>query len=368
MKTNNSLLTSRTRQSLAWLWMLLLAPVLAACGSPVEQQSLPQRMIRGGWIQKNDIGDILSAPALSSVKQMRELGIQWLAIGPEVHMPDIYRPEMTYGKNVESFRTYILWAKQQGLKVMLLPRIESDSFFKPPFPFRADIQMLTTDHTEKFFENYKNMLLFYGKFCQETGVDIFALGLEYLTLVRDHPDKWREMIAAVRKVYKGKLTYSANWYEEYEAVTFWDALDTIGVGAYFELKVGPNADIMDLKAEWEPVLKNLKAISEKYNKPILFTEVGYTAFNDAARYPWKWQADLTRPLSLNHQADCFQAMFETFANQPWFEGMFIWRFYTLPNKRPRYDYNPIGKPAANVIQQWFRLPEAEPTQGSIPME
>ncbi|TNE45091.1 MAG: hypothetical protein EP343_27875 [Deltaproteobacteria bacterium] len=356
--TTYSLPFGRSADRTLYLGLLVLGWLaLVGCGAPgTGESTLPKRMVRGGWLAKNDVGEILSQPTRSAVEKMTGLGIQWVALGPEVMMPDIFRPEMSYGKEVDSYRTFVRWAKQQNMRILLLPRIESPSFFKPPFPFRADIQMLTTDHTDKFFANYEAMLLFWAKFCEEEKVEMFGLGLEYLTLVKEHPDRWRKMIASVRKVYKGKLTYSANWYEEYKAVTFWDTLDTIGIGAYFELNVEPNATPEEIRTQWTPILNDLKSLSQQYNKPILFTEVGYTAFHDAARYPWKWQDDLSRPLSLDHQADCYQVLFETFSEQPWFEGMFLWRFYTSPEKRPRYDYNPIGKPAENVIQQWFRLP------------
>ena len=214
--------------------------------------------------------------------------------------------------------------------------------------------MLASDHWDAFFRNYEEMLIHYGKLCEEEGVEIFAIGLEYLTLVKQYPNRWRNMIKSVRKVYSGKITYSANWYEEYEAVTFWDALDLIGVGAYFELKVSENASLQELLEAWQPIVANLQKVAQRYNKPILFTEVGYNSFADAAMFPWKWQVEQTRPISFQHQADCYQAMFQTFSNQPWFYGLFVWRFYTRPDLLPTYDYNPIGKPSESVLQQWFR--------------
>ena len=40
-----------------------------------------------------------------------------------------------------------------------------------------------------------------------------------------HREKdWRRIIGEVRKVYDGKLTYSANWYREFEQITFWMSL------------------------------------------------------------------------------------------------------------------------------------------------
>jgi hypothetical protein len=42
-----------------------------------------------------------------------------------------------------------------------------------------------------------------------------------------YEERWRKIIAAVRAVYHGKVTYGANW-NEYAEVKFW-TLDYIGV-------------------------------------------------------------------------------------------------------------------------------------------
>ena len=47
-------------------------------------------------------------------------------------------------------------------------------------------------------------------------------------------DDWRLIIATVRRYFEGTLTYAANW-TDYEKVPFWDALDVIGIQAYFPL-------------------------------------------------------------------------------------------------------------------------------------
>ena len=58
---------------------------------------------------------------------------------------------------------------------------------------------------------------------EEEKVDIFCIGTELEKFIEHRPAYWRELIAEVRKVYKGKLTYAANW-DEYKRVPFWDAL------------------------------------------------------------------------------------------------------------------------------------------------
>jgi len=47
--------------------------------------------------------------------------------------------------------------------------------------------------------------------------------------------EWRAIIAEVRKHFKGSLVYCANWADDLHQTQFWDALDWIGVQAYYPL-------------------------------------------------------------------------------------------------------------------------------------
>ena len=46
---------------------------------------------------------------------------------------------------------------------------------------------------------------------------------------------WRKLIRKTRSLYQGQLTYAAN-FDQYHEVSFWDALDFMGVNAYFSLR------------------------------------------------------------------------------------------------------------------------------------
>jgi len=322
---------------------------LSGCSLPER----PKGKIHGGWLAEYARKSITSEHGENALRRMWDMGVRWIAVGPEVWMEDIQKPDMTFGQHDEKLRKYIRLARKQGFWVMLLPRIESPSFFRPPFPFRADIKMRHLVDWLLFYDNYERMLLHYAKLCEEEDVQILAVGLEYRGSIQAHPKRWVEMIRSVRQVYGGKLTYSANWYKEFEEVTFWKELDYIGIGSYFEIAERASESVDSLLNRWIPIKNDLARISAKYNKPILFTEVGYPSFADAARYPWKWQGDRKRPLDLQHQADCYEAMFQTFMAQEWFAGVFLWRFYTSTEKLGLWEYSPEGKPAQEVIKRWF---------------
>ena len=76
--------------------------------------------------------------------------------------------------------------------------------------------------------------------------------------------EWDELIAAVRTVYSGELTYAAN-FDQYRAVGFWPGLDLIGINAYFPLRARPSgasdasALEPELEASWRRILGEIRA-------------------------------------------------------------------------------------------------------------
>ncbi|GHA57389.1 hypothetical protein GCM10007389_06360 [Pontibacter akesuensis] len=193
---------------------------------------------------------------------------------------------------------------------------------------------------------------------EELEIEAFCIGTELYLPAVQREQNWRNLIQQVRQVYSGQLTYAANWYKEYEEIQFWDALDFIGVQAYFPLTQQHNPSIKELQQGWKAHKKQLDALQRKYGKPIVFTEVGYKSTPDAAIEPWKWperkQATFI-PLSEQTQANAFEALFQQFWQTPWFGGTFIWKWYPRlrENRRDHVDFTPQQKPAAEVMKRWY---------------
>ena len=114
---------------------------------------------------------------------------------------------------------------------------------------------------------------------------------------------WRQLIRQTRSLYQGELTYAAN-FDQYHEVTFWDALDFIGVNAYFSLRsdvaleTGSDPQTRDndvllaqLKDGWQTVLGDMEAFRQNNfiaDKPVLFTELGYTYRSNSTIVPWAY--------------------------------------------------------------------------------
>lgn len=101
---------------------------------------------------------------------------------------------------------------------------------------------------------------------------------------------WRRVISGARKHFSRPITYAAN-FDQYQDVTFWDALDLIGVNAYFQLRTDPEP--IDLTASlergWRDVFERLLAFRRDngLSQPVMFTELGYTSRRHSTLEPWQ---------------------------------------------------------------------------------
>lgn len=327
----------------------------------------PTWVYRGAWLAPRSGHPLDTAEGSQILRDMRALGVRQVAVGHDVQMPKLREPGLVWGEGDAALRGFLRRCKQEGLDVFLLPRIESPDFFRPPYPFRGDIDFQSVSDWDRFHDNMERMILHYARLAEEEGVALLGLGLELKHSVRGHPQRWRQIIQRVRKVYRGGLTYSANWWREWEHVAFWDALDFIGIGAYFELRAQPperldavpgTASREQLVARWRPVVEHLRRVSKQYGKPVLFTEIGYAGFIDCAERPWEWAGKQEKGTAIDHraQARAFGALLDVVAAEECLAGLFVWRFYTHPANIAAWEYGLQGRPAAAVLRAAYGGP------------
>lgn len=103
-----------------------------------------------------------------------------------------------------------------------------------------------------------------------------------------HEQAWRHVIADVRELYDGPVTYGAN-FDQYAEVGFWDALDAVGVNAYFPLGLyglEPPARLRRLQTAWTDVARNLESAAG--GLPVVFLELGWTRRSGATVRPYSY--------------------------------------------------------------------------------
>ncbi|MBL7941646.1 MAG: hypothetical protein JNM00_02715, partial [Flavobacteriales bacterium] len=241
-----------------------------------------------------------------------------------------------------------------GLRVILKPhfllisKIE-DNFSGPELGYQWG------DETWRaWFENYTAFITHYAQIAEDHQVDIFVIGneMEYST---HREEDWRQVIASVRSVYSGPITYAANtWDFEALNVKFWDDLDFISTNAYnYFYQPINDVSIEGMRAAWEPALQQLEALSEQYGKPVLFTEFGASSKEGQTRgIARDW---IAAPYDGQAQADYYTAFFKAIQDRPWVKGVILWDVDTQPLQGGPNDlaYTFIAKPAEAIVRQYF---------------
>ncbi len=160
------------------------------------------------------------------------------------------------------------------------------------------------------------------------------------------------MIASIRTVYDGPLTYASS-FQEVHAVGFWDRLDFIGVNGYYPLSPSRTPTVEELVAAWSTEKKRLAALSQRLDKPIVFTELGYRSADFAA---WRhWEIPRDAQVNLLAQANAYEAFFRAIWPEPWCGGVYWWKWHSFldHSHRGSNDFEPEGKPAEAVVARYY---------------
>jgi hypothetical protein len=303
-----------------------------------------------GWSEDNT----------EAINNLIKANVEWVAVIPFLYQEDektkvINTPDFPdqYSRRDSSFISTINTIHQKGLKVHLKPHLWMSS------GWRSNITLDTTSEWDKWFESYRINMLRYARMAAETSTELFCIGTELRTSIKVQPEKWFQLILDIRKIYKGEITYAANWYDEYEHVPFWSELDHIGIQAYFPLTKNSSPNLDNIEKGWDKHLKDMQLLHEKYQKPILFTEVGYKSESQATIKPWEWSSilsPLTKKKSDRTQQLAYEALFKKTWHQPWLSGIYIWEWNnrsTAERAKTNLDFSPRFKPAENTIAKWY---------------
>ena len=309
--------------------------------------------------------DLASAALKTSLDKLKSTGANYVSFIIPYYQADTNSTVINRGGNTPTdaaLISAITYAHSIGLKVSLKIHAETHDH-----GWRANIN--PTDRTA-WFTSYGNILKHYATLAKNNNVEQIVIGTELIKMASDRENptntaNWKKMIADMRAIYSGKLTYGANWgdgggfAEEVNQIKFWDKLDYIGVSAYYWL--APNdpgvATVENLSASWEDWdNRKLKVVSDQWNKPILFTEIGYRSITGAHNHPWNWWD--AGVYDETEQANDYTALFSYWNSKDYMTGVFLWSWEINPpaagsNER---GYTPQNKLAENVMRDWFTNP------------
>ncbi|MBC2837824.1 glycoside hydrolase TIM-barrel-like domain-containing protein [Robiginitalea sp. SC105] len=254
-----------------------------------------------------------------------------------------------FGETREGARQYVEMLHANRIRVMIKPHLWVWRGL-----FTGDLVMESEADWQKLEASYRDFILNYADLARETGADMFCIGTELEEFVKARPAFWTQLIAEVRELYGGKLTYAANW-DEYTRTPFWKDLDYIGIDAYFPLSDARDPDLDEMRRGWEPWKREIRELSLELDRPVLFTEYGYRSMDYTAKKPWLVDRNEER-VNLRAQADAQRAILEEFWKEPWFAGGFVWKWFLHHPVSGGPDDNrftPQNKPAEKVIREYY---------------
>lgn len=295
-----------------------------------------------------------------SLDECARLGATWIAITPFGRVNDLdgrgVDPtfEKPFAENREDVRRAIRMAHQRGLRVMLVPHL----WVETPGKWRAEIDPKTDAGWSAWARSYGSFVRGWAEVAEAEHVELLSAGVELRSWVTSlaRAPSFSALLRELRQIYHGPITYSANWDDVDHTLVLGD-LDVIGINAFYPLAEKDGASFETLLEGGRRVRERVHALAEVWQKPVLFTEIGYTTRPNPAIKPWEWPDEMKKPkVDERAQAEAYRALIAPLLEEPSFLGFFVWRLYADPDdvsQEAEWGFSPRGKEAELVVRDAF---------------
>ncbi|MAD96117.1 MAG: glycoside hydrolase [Flavobacteriaceae bacterium] len=254
-----------------------------------------------------------------------------------------------FGETQKGLLQYAREFEKQKISIMVKPQI-----WIWRGEFTGNLTMSSEEDWQTLEESYSDFILTYAKAAQDINAEVLCIGTELEQFVMQRHGYWHSLIQKIRKVYKGKLTYAANW-DEFKRVPFWKELDYIGIDAYFPLSDKKTPSVADYEEGWIPHKKQIKKVQQENNKPVIFTEFGYRSVDFSGRRPWESNR-VEGQVNFDAQSNGLQAIYNQFWKEEWFAGGFIWKWFVAHDRvggEKNNRFTPQNKPAEKLLKELY---------------
>lgn len=299
-------------------------------------------------------GEYATQEAIDSLRKLRDTGTEWIALCMVVMQEKYNSTDIFFDYNRTPTDLELIQiigeAHKLGFKVCLKPMINcSDHEWRAHITFPDE-----GDYWEKWFESYSGFLNHYAQIATFTQSEMFCLGCEMIGT--EHREmQWRSTIESVRRIYTGPLIYNANHGKE-EGIAWWDAVDYLGTSAYYPVAQYGGASEQEMISSWKKIKVRIEGLYQKYEKPIVFMEIGCRSAQGCATMPWDFM-NTQLPHDEEEQANFYQSCMKVFSYEPWFHGFFWWdwkhKLYPIEEAQTNNDFAIYGKKAETIVKNWY---------------
>lgn len=325
---------------------LLAAPVLILPAAAQTQRppaaSAGQPPWRGVNLVQAERAPLGSADARRSLRLLSALGADAVALTPYLWQPAAGSADVVRGSDTpdEALLPGIRQARELGLRVLVKPHLWVNTG-RP-----GEARMADDAGWRRWFTAYTAALVAMARGAQEAGAEALSIGTA-IRAATSRPE-WREVIAAVRPVFRGRLLYVAADTEDAEAFPHWNLLDAVGLRLYAPL----GAD--DRGAEWQAVMtreaERLDRLAQRTRKPVWVAELGIRSAAGAAANPALSAEERPSAPDQRVQAEALARWLRRL-DRPSVQAVLLWRWFTDPARGgvADTDYTPQGKLAEGVL-------------------
>lgn len=306
-----------------------------------------------GW--NSGRGAYRTEEAVRSMEKLKETGSEWIALSFYTFQQNTFSTDIPfdYGYTVtdRDLEFAVKRAKELGLKVCLKPVVNSkDGIWRARIGFPQEAVELWN----KWFQSYTNFLIHYAELAEELGCEMLCIGCEMVN-TESQTEHWTNVIKEVRKVYSGPIMYNANHGSE-EGIKWFDLVDLIGTSAYYPVAEKPGESEETMIAKWEQIKTKFVRLHQKFNKPIIFAEIGCRSARGCATMPWDFE-HRELPFDEDEQANFYNSVIKVFWDEPWFAGFFWWdwstKLYPLEQAKQNPGFDIYGKRAEQILKNWY---------------
>lgn len=235
----------------------------------------------------------------------------------------------------------INYIHSKGIRVAIKPTVNcSNGTWRAHINF-FDKDVVCEPKWSNWFASYSKFQCHYAAIAEQTGCEMFVAGCEMVQSER-RADEWRQVIADIRKVYSGLVSYNTDKYQE-DNVTWWDAVDVISSSGYYPID------------DWDRQLDRIELVVKKFNKPFFFAECGCMSSVGSSNIPNNWE--LRNTPAPQEQADWYEAMFSAIAKRDFVSGTCLWswthKLYSEEEAKEENTYDIYLKPAEEVVKKWY---------------
>jgi hypothetical protein len=293
-----------------------------------------------GWVGTRGTWD--TPEAADSLQRMAEHAVSWTALAYAAEQATPFStvidadlaPTVTDAEIVAAIRG----AKALGLRVVLKPVVNvADGTWRAHIGF-FDWDVPGEPSWSQWFESYRAFILSAARLAEAEQCEMLCIGCE-MVRADGQEAHWRRLIADVREVYSGLITYNCDKYQE-DHVTWWDAVDVISSSGYYPT------------GQWETQLDRIEAVVTAAGRPFFFMEAGCPSREGSAAAPNDWS--LAGAVSGAEQLSYYEEMIRATSARPWVRGLMLWdwpaRLYPLSEAADNDDYCPYGKPAGDYLR------------------